>query len=125
MASARIVRRDFHGAGNEVVDQRNAFRVEPEGMVGRQDKVVGDHQRTVLHLAEDVLTLVVVEKIARDLGALCHPIQPDSAHVSAMINVIVGDHDVDRAVELDAGHFRAAEEILRRGCRESRCRSRC
>ena len=68
----------------------------------------------MLHLEENVSATahVVVQQVPHHLGALGHPVQPDAGDVAAAINVVVADDDIDRAVELDAGHLRAAEKLV-------------
>ena len=90
------------------------LELRAEGDALGQQQVVGDQDRAVLHLEEDVpeTAHVVVQQVAGDLGALGHPVEPDAGDVAAAVDVVVADDDVDRAVELDAGHFRAAEELV-------------
>lgn len=66
----------------------------------------------MLHLAEDVPAQVVMEQVARHLGALGHPVEPDAGDLSAAVDVITLNGDIDRAVELDACHFRAAKKLM-------------
>ena len=78
-----------------------------------EKEVVVDHNRAVLHFQEQIAkAVVVVEQVATDAGALGHPVQPDAGHIAAAVDVVAADERVDRAVELDAGHFRAAEKAL-------------
>src|SRR5674476_1343434 len=55
---------------------------------------------------------IVVEHVARHPGALGLPVEPDPQ--CAVVDVVVGDLDVDRGVELDAADLVAEELPLRR-----------
>ena len=67
----------------------------------------------MLHLAKNVslATDVVVHQIAGDMCALRHPVEPDAGGIAATIDVIVTDRHVNCAVELDARHFGAREQL--------------
>src|SRR6185437_7142581 len=80
---------------------------------GREEQVVGDEKGAMVDFGEKVTALVVMEKIAGDAGALCHPVEPDAADAAIVMDMVVGDDDIDGGVELDAGHFLTAPDALR------------
>src|SRR6185312_15992014 len=109
---AALVGEDIDRAEDEVVCESRALRIRLIS-TGREEQVVGDEKGAMVDFGEKVTALVVVEKIAGDAGALCHPVEPDAADAAIVVDVVVGDDDIDGGVELDAGHFLTAPDALR------------
>src|ERR1019366_2406672 len=76
--------------------------------MGREEKVVVDQERPVIHFDKNILT-IVVEEVPRDARALRHPVQPEAP--IGVIDVVPADLNVNGAVKLDARHLRAAEQL--------------
>ena len=66
----------------------------------------------MIDLGKDITIFVVVEKVSCDLRPLRHPVQPQAAGSPATINMITADDGINRTVEFDAGHLRAAPDAL-------------
>ena len=97
-------------SAHAVAHKRRALRIGHERHVG--EKVIALHEdRAVVHLEEEV-ALVRPHPVADDARALRHPVEPDAADVAAVVDAAVGDREIDRRVDLDAGHLRAAVGLL-------------
>lgn len=107
------------GTGYYIVYKGEAFSGHAEGNVGKENVVVYE-RGAVADFHEDVLAahaagkicrvgraVVVVQQVLGYAGALGFPVRPD-AH-DAMVDVIAPYNDVYGGVELDAGHFGAAQ----------------
>ena len=53
--------------------------------------------------------MIVVEEVCGDARALRHPVQPEAA--DGAVDVVPADLHVNGAVEFDARHLRAAEQL--------------
>ncbi len=110
--------------GNQIVGKGNSLGVHAEGYALGQKQIIGDKNRAVLHLKEDVSPvaseLSCMADFARHLRAR-HPVKPDAVAVAA-INMVMADGDINRAMKLDAGLLVTRKTTAVHGCRESHCR---
>jgi hypothetical protein len=93
-------------SAEQVVDKGTTLGPIGHGQ-GREQEVVRDHERAVVHLDEKIHVAVVVHDVADYQGPLGHPVQPQATE--RVVNMIAADHRVDGGVELEGRLFGTTE----------------
>ncbi len=94
----------INAPGDEVVGIGTTLRIV-FNRLGRQENIVIDHERAVVHLDEQIVGGVVMAEVVGDPRPLGHPVQPDAA--AGPVDVVPADRGIDGPVEFDARHLGA------------------
>ena len=105
---AGVIRVRHQRPGEQIVDKGDALRAAVQRMRREKDVVV--HQnRPVIHLDEQVATQLSWKRFCETRAPWA--IQSSQSPQAAAIDVVAADLNINGAVELDAGHLRAAEQL--------------